>query len=124
MPEAWRFPILMLISFAVIFAVIWLVADRKNARVTPVAVAVIAAIVSAGGMAFAKLGANNGWPVALYYGVPAAVTIFLPPLWFRMKPPRAITYVALAFLSAPAIHYGALYLLGWDNYMPFLSRFG
>lgn len=116
-----RFLILMAVSAAVLCGVIWAVAPR-GARKTPVAVATTGALISAGGMVFAKYGATHGWPAFLYYGAPAALTMFGPPLLFRLPPARTALYVVLAFLSAPAIHYAALRFLGWGEYMPFLNR--
>lgn len=115
-----RFFALMAASAIVLGAIIWMTAARSS-RKSPLAAAIVSAVVSAGGMGLAKYGAISGWPVAAYYGVPAAATIFLPPVYFHMSPARTAAYVILAFLSAPAIHFSALRLLGWDNYMPFLN---
>ena len=121
MTDQGKFLILMAVSTAVLCAVIWTVAPA-SARKSPLVVAFVGALVSGGGMMFAKFGAVHGWPPALYYGAPAALTMFGPPLLFRMPPARSSLYVVLAFLSAPAIHFGALWLLGWSEYMPFLNR--
>jgi hypothetical protein len=39
----------------------------------------VAFVVVVVGMVFAKFGATAGLPWPLYYGLPAAVTLFLPP---------------------------------------------
>ncbi len=120
MDEAYRFYVLMAASVFVLAAIIYVVAP-PSARKTVFSVIAVSALISAGGMAFAKFGAGRDWPVALYYGLPAAATIFIPPVLFQMRPVRAAVYLALSFASAPAIHFSALFLLGWDNYMPFLK---
>ena len=70
-------------------------------------------------MCFAKYGANVGlgWPI--YYGVPAATTLLLPPLALRMNLREASWYVALAFASSPAIHVFFSVFVGWPEYLPF-----
>lgn len=79
-----------------------------------------AAAISVTGILFGKFGNNFGLPWQVYYSVPAFATIFVPPLVFRMTPWRALIYILLAFGTAPLIHAAFFYLLGWDNYMPFL----
>mgnify|MGYP000004541920 CR=1 FL=1 len=81
---------------------------------------VVSAVVVVGGMIFAKVGANVGvgWPV--YYGVPAALTLALPPLAFEMALVEAGEYLLLAWCSSPLIHVAFSFLLGWHEYMPFL----
>jgi hypothetical protein len=71
-------------------------------------------------MVFAKVGATNGFPIWLYYGLPAVLTWVLPPIAFRMTAHEIIRYVPLALLVAPAIHVAFSFLLGWKEYMPFL----
>ena len=122
MDEFYRFPIMMAASVAVMFVIIWLTAQKTHSRANILSILLVSVIVSAGGMAFAKYGANFGLPWKIYYSVPALITIFLPPIYFGMRLRRAGIYVVLASLSAPAIHYAFLYLLGWDQYMPFLER--
>ncbi len=92
----------------------------RDAKPSGATLLVITAIVVVGGMTFAKFGATGGWPVWLYYGVPAALTWVLPPVWFRMTARELARYVPLAVLMAPAIHLLFSLVLGWKEYMPFL----
>lgn len=121
MAEIYRFPIMMAVSVIVLFLIILLVTRAKNPRPSSTAIMLISILVSVGGMIIAKYGANFGLPWTVYYSVPAMLTIFLPTIYFRMSLRQAGIYILLAFLSAPAIHYGFLFGLGWNEYMPFLS---
>ena len=80
----------------------------------------VALIVSVTGILFAKYGANYGLPWCIYYTAPMLATVLLPPLAFRFSLWRAALYVVLAFATAPLIHAGFFYALGWGDYMPFL----
>jgi hypothetical protein len=75
-------------------------------------VLVVSAIVVVGGMLFAKLTQNAGWPWWIYYTAPAAVTLLVPPLAFRMSRSEVWKYLLLAFLSAPVIHVLFSFFLG------------
>ncbi len=121
MPESYRFPIMMIVSVIVLAGIIWFAARRDNKAPNFLAVIIISLIISVGGMTFAKFGANWGMSWMIYYGVPAALTVLLPILFFRMNPQRAILYLILASISAPIIHYAFSFFLGWNEYMPFLS---
>lgn len=122
MEEIYIFPIMMAASVIVMFAVIWLAKWNSSPRANVLSILVVSAVVSVGGMMFAKYGANFGLSWNVYYTVPALITVFLPPVYFRMSLFRAGIYIFLASLSAPAIHYAFLYFLGWDQYMPFLNQ--
>ncbi|MGK5047370.1 hypothetical protein ACQ4WP_15925 [Janthinobacterium sp. GB4P2] len=79
----------------------------------------IAFVIVVGGMCFAKFAATAGLPWPLYYGVPAVVTLALPPLALRMQGSEFAWYVLLAFASSPAIHAVFSFFAGWHEYMPF-----
>jgi hypothetical protein len=79
----------------------------------------VALIVVIAGMCFAKFGATQGFPWPVYYGVPALITLLLPPLAFRMCRHEFVQYVLLAFLSSPLIHATFSFLIGWHEYLPF-----
>ena len=121
MAEIYRFPIMMAVSVLTLFAVIWMVTRKNIPAPAPGAILLISAVVSIGGMSIAKFGANFGLPWTVYYTIPAFLTIILPPLFFRMSLRQAALYIALAFVSAPVVHYGFVFLLGWNEYMPFLN---
>jgi len=120
MAEAWRFPILILVSLVVFVAILHFIMRRRLNKPSTISVVVVAAIVVVGGMLFAKFTQNAGWPWWIYYTVPALVTLILPPAAFRFTGKELWRYLLLAFLSAPAIHIAFSFLLGWHDYMPFI----
>ena len=120
MATAWHFPVLILVSFVVFIGVLHVVMHRRTRRPRMVTILWIAAVVVVGGMVFAKAGTAIGLPVWLYYGVPAMVTWFLPPLVFRMRGNELARYLPMAALVAPVIHILFSFLLGWKEYMPFI----
>ena len=77
-------------------------------------------MVVVGGMVFARIGAQVGLPVALYYGLPAICTWVLPPVAFRMTRSEIVRYLPLALIMAPVIHLLFSSLLGWNDYLPFI----
>jgi hypothetical protein len=119
MSTDWHFLVFIAVSLAAFIAVLRLVLrDRSTAPSWPTLIWV-AAVVAIGGMAFAKVGASRGFPVWLYYGIPAAMTWLLPPLLLRMRGREVPIYLLLAALLAPAIHIAFSFLLGWKEYLPF-----
>ncbi len=72
-------------------------------------------------MTFARYTAQYGLPAWIYYSIPAAATIFLPPITFAMNRKEILVYMILAFFSAPLIHTLFSLFLGWTEYMPFLQ---
>lgn len=119
---AWiRFPIFIAASYIVFGAVLYFVLRRKkNTGLLP-GILGIGLIVIVGGMAFAKFGQNTGWPWWIYYTVPMLLTVFLPPLYFKMSRREVPEYLVLSFLSAPLIHLLFSFFVGWKDYMPFLE---
>jgi hypothetical protein len=115
-----HFPLMTLASFVVFIGVLFAALNRERRRSEGLAIVWVAAIVTIGGMTFAKAGAMAGLPVWLYYGIPAAVTWLLPPVVFRMRWKELAIYLPLAVVSAPVIHVLFSSLLGWDEYMPFI----
>lgn len=118
--ESTRFPILIAVSLVVFAAILRLILRKRIPPPSWVVVTIVSAIVVVGGMLFAKLTQNAGWPWWIYYTVPAAVTLLLPPLAFRMSSAELWKYLFLAFLSAPVIHVFFSFFFGWHDYMPFL----
>lgn len=109
------------VALFVFIVVLRIALRQRSERPSRTALLVVASIVVVGGMCFAKLGATAGFPVWLYYGLPAGLTWFLPPLAFRMRRQEVVPYLALAFLSAPTVHIAFSLVLGWKEYMPFLA---
>lgn len=115
-----RFLVFIVVSFIVFIAILYFILRRRETRPPHYQVVLVSAIVVVGGMVFAKITQNAGWPWWIYYAVPAAVTLVLAPLWFRMSRAELWRYLVLAFLSAPVIHAGFSFFVDWHNYMPFL----
>jgi hypothetical protein len=114
-----RFLVFIAVSLVVFIGILrWTLRSRP---VAPAAGAIggIAFVVVVGGMCFAKFGATAGLPRPVYYGVPAATTLALPPLAFRMQRSEFAWYLLLAFASSPAIHAVFSFFVGWHEYMPF-----
>ncbi len=117
---SWHFPVFVLMSAAFYLVTLWLVFRRRPTWPPMSRVVWVGAITVVAGMTFAKVGATLGWPVAVYYGVPALAAWVLPPVAFRMSSRETLGYLVLVFMSAPTIHVLASLLLGWHEYMPFL----
>jgi hypothetical protein len=115
-----RFPILIAVSLAVFIAILGFILRNRKRRASYYLVTLVSAVVVVGGMIFAKVTQNAGWPWWVYYTVPAAITLLLPPLAFRMSRAELWRYLVLAFLSAPAIHVAFAFFLDWHDYMPFM----
>ena len=117
-----RFLMLIVGSFAVFIGLLQLVfLSRSDKKPAFIPLLVISAIVNIGGMIFAKYAQNLGLPWWIYYTIPAALTLLLPPLYFRMNAKEIPVYLILAFLSAPLIHIFFSFFLDWHEYMPFLK---
>lgn len=119
--QGWsRFAVFIAASWVVFTLVLRLVLRRRDVSRLGRPILRLGLIVIVGGMLFAKLGQNAGWPWWVYYTVPMLVTVFLPPVSFRMTRRELPEYLILSFLSAPLIHAGFSFLLGWKEYMPFI----
>jgi hypothetical protein len=119
--QAARFPIFIAVTLAVFVAILLFVTRKRANRPSHAAIAGVAVLVVVGGMLFAKFGNNAGWPWWIYYTVPAAITLLLPPLAFHLSKAELWQYLLLAFLSSPLIHIAFSVLAGWHDYMPFLE---
>lgn len=120
MASTWHFPILILVSFVAFIGVLLVAVRRRTQRPATRTLLWVAAVVTVGGMVFAKMGTTVGLPVWLYYGVPALVTWVLPPLVFRMRGHEGARYLPMAVLVAPMFHVLFSLVLGWKEYMPFI----
>jgi hypothetical protein len=67
----------------------------------------------------AKAGTALSLPVWIYYGIPATITLVLPPLILRIRGPQLLVYLVGAFAMAPTIHVVFSLALGWHEYLPF-----
>jgi hypothetical protein len=115
-----RFAIFMAVTLIVFVGILLFVMRKRSVRPSPLAIGLISLVVVIGGMLFAKLGNNAGWPVWIYYAIPALTTLVLPPIALRMAPRTELwQYLILAFASSPVIHVGFSFLVGWHDYLPF-----
>ena len=103
MPEELRFPIFILVSLFAFTAILAFVTRDRSSRPPFAVVAGVAAFVVVGGMIFAKLAQNTGWPWWIYYTVPAVVTLVVPPIAFRFAANELWLYLVLAALSSPSM---------------------
>ncbi len=118
MPPA-HFLVFIAVSLAVFIGILRWVLRARPVAPSAGLITVVAFVVVVVGMCFAKFGVNAGLPWPVYYGVPAATTLLLPPLALRMNRREVLWYVALAFASSPAIHVFFSFFVGWPEYLPF-----
>ena len=114
-----HFVVFVLVTLLVFVAILRFVLRDRPIKPSSGRIAVVAFVVVVVGMGFAKWGANSGLVWFVYYGVPAAVTVVLPPLALRMRQREVMWYLALALVSSPAIHAFFSLFVGWHEYMPF-----
>ena len=120
MNTEWHFPVMIGASLLLYVGVLRVALGRDLFSRRRLAVGIVSAVVVVGGMLVGKYGATLfGLPWWIYYPLPAALTLVLAPVVFRLPPRRALVYVLMAAASAPLIHLGFSFLLGWDEYMPF-----
>ena len=105
----------------VFFAILRFVTRGRSSRPSLAVVLGTALAVVVGGMIFGKLGQNTGWPWWIYYTFPALATVVVPPVVLRFSLDELWRYLVLAALSSPVIHVLFSFLLGWHDYMPFIS---
>ena len=114
-----RFFVFVAVSLILFIGILHWTLRTRSVKPAARLVGGIAFVVVVVGMGFAKFGATSGFPWPVYYGLPAAMTLLLPPLSFRMLRSEFAWYVSLAFASSPAIHFLFSFFVGWHEYMPF-----
>ena len=115
-----RFATFMAAAAAVFVAVVLFTTRRRIARPGSGTLLLLVFVVVVLGMLFARYAHIFVQPPWwLYYGVPAVVTLFLPPVVLCMKGREITEYIPLAVLMAPAIHVFFSIFVGWHDYMPF-----
>ena len=119
MTDHWRFVIFMLASSAVFAGALLFILRTRPERPFR-RICVLTGVVVVGGMLFGRYGHlyANLWP-AVYYGVPASITLVLPIASLRMSRGEALRYFPFAVLMGPLIHIVFSLVLGWHDYMPF-----
>jgi hypothetical protein len=114
-----RFIVFVGVSLVVFVGILALVMRKRATPASRAAVAAVSLVVVVGGMIFAKVAQNAGWPWWIYYPAPAALTLVLPPLVFRFSRSELLLYLCLAFASSPLIHVMFSFLFDWHDYLPF-----
>lgn len=115
----WHFPLMILFSMLIFFAVVRMVISKDEFRLKRNTITLLSLIVVVGGMLMGRYGARFSLPWWVYYPVPMLMTVLLPPIVLKMKGAKIILYLLLSFLSAPFIHFMFSFFLGWEEYMPF-----
>ncbi|MBX9782672.1 MAG: hypothetical protein K2X48_05175 [Chitinophagaceae bacterium] len=119
MNTTWHFPIMILFSLLIFFAVIRLVVSKEEFKQKRNAILLLSLIVVVIDMLMGRYGAKFSLPWWIYYPVPMLMTVLLPPVVLKMNKTKTIRYLILSFLSAPFIHFCLSFFLGWKEYMPF-----
>ena len=120
MTDLERFAVLMLLSSTAFLALVLVLTRTRVVKPSPGVLLPLSFVVVCCGMTFARYGhLLFHLPWWIYYGVPAGLTIFLPPLVLRMARSEVLRYLPSAVLLAPAVHVVASLAFGWHDYMPF-----
>jgi hypothetical protein len=120
MSDSGCFLVFVLVSAAAFAGILASVTRTRQSPINWRTVAGMTGVVVISGMVFARVGAQAGWPVGVYYGLPALVTWVVPPLALRMNRAETARYLPLVLIMAPAIHVLFSFFLGWNEYMPFI----
>ncbi len=115
----WHFPLMILFSMLIFFAVIRMVLSKDEFKLKRKPILLLSLIVVVIGMLMGRYGAKFLLPWWVYYTVPMLMTVLLPPVVLKMNRSKTIRYLILSFLSAPFIHFLFSFFLGWKEYMPF-----
>lgn len=114
-----HFAVFILASFVAFLVLLKVVFRKRPVQPGPYPLLWVSAVVVVAGMLFAKIAANSGLPPWVYYGIPAATTILLPPVVFGMRRGEVAAYLCAASLMPAVIHIGFSLILGWKEYLPF-----
>jgi len=110
---------MMLASIFVFVAVLRITLSKSQFSKSVNKIVFLCIIVAVFGMLCGKFGVNLGLPWWIYYTIPLVITVLLPPYVLKLDTRRTLVYLALSLVSAPIIHLGFSFLLGWNEYMPF-----
>ncbi len=114
-----HFAVFVLASFVAFLALLRVIVRKRPVQPGSLSLLWVSAVVVVAGMLFAKVAANSGLPPWVYYGIPAATTILLPPVVFGMRRGEVAAYLCAASLTPAVIHVGFSLILGWKEYLPF-----
>lgn len=111
------FLVYMVAAMAVDFAILTFTVHKRSPR-PYIKLILLAIIVTAGGMIFARITYGKEFPWWIFYGIPVLLTYLFPPVILRMSWHELLIYTPLALLAGPAIHIFFSFFLGWHEYMP------
>jgi glycerol uptake facilitator-like aquaporin len=121
MPDVQRFFVFMAAALLLFVALLMFTVRNRARKPSTAMTFAIGFVVVVLGMLFARYShlvfPHLSWVV--YYGIPALVTVLLPPIWLRMTRREIVQYLPLAWSTAPIIHLLFSLLIGWHDYMPF-----
>ena len=107
----------VLVALAVFIGLLFFILRDRSQR--PIfRIFLLAFIVVVCGMTFSRITYGIGVPWWIFYGIPALITFFLPPLVLRMSKKELLFYVPLAIITSPVIHVFFSFFIGWHDYMP------
>lgn len=112
-----QFLVYMLASMVVYFVVLTFTVRKRTPR-PYIKLLLLAFIVTAGGMIFARITYSKELPWWIFYGVPVLLTYLFPPAILRMTWHELLIYIPLAILMAPIIHIFFSFFFDWHQYMP------
>lgn len=112
-----QFLVYMLVSMVVYFVVLTFTVRKRTPRPF-IKLLILAFIVTAGGMIFARITYSKEFPWWIFYGVPVLLTYLFPPAILRMNWHELLIYIPLAILMAPIIHIFFSFFFDWHQYMP------
>ena len=112
-----QFLVYMFASMAVYFVVLTFTVRKRTPRPF-IKLLILAFIVTAGGMIFARITYSKELPWWIFYGIPVLMTYLFPIVLLRMSRRELFIYIPLAILMAPAIHIFFSFLFDWHDYMP------
>jgi hypothetical protein len=116
-----RFPIYIAFAYVIFYLMLAFVLRKRKQENLTKKILLLGLIVVVVGMLFGKYGLQLGLPWWIYYTIPMLVTVFLPPVYFKMNKTEVPLYLVLSFLSAPLIHLLFSFFVGWKDYMPFIE---
>ena len=114
-----HFGVFMLVSLVAFLGILRLALRKRPVQPGAFQTAWVSILVVVGGMLFARFAAASRLPPTVYYGIPAALTLLLPPVVFRMRLREFAGYGLAAAVTSPAIHLLFSLFLGWNEYLPF-----
>ena len=112
-----QFLVYMVAAMAVDFAILTFTDHRRSPR-PYIKLILLAIIVTAGGMIFARITYGKELPWWIFFGIPVLLTYLFPPVILKMSWHELQIYTPLVLLGGPAIHIFFSFSFGWHEYMP------